>query len=39
MGIPKRAAWHRFPLGHPKTRTVIALADLLLRCNWAKRIR
>ena len=24
--------------GSGKTRTVIALADLLLRCNWAKRI-
>ncbi|EQD71374.1 Restriction endonuclease, type I, R subunit/Type III, Res subunit [mine drainage metagenome] len=24
--------------GAGKTRTVIALADLLMRCNWAKRI-
>jgi len=24
--------------GAGKTRTVIALADLLMRCNWAKRV-
>ena len=24
--------------GSGKTRTVIALADVLMRCNWAKRI-
>ena len=24
--------------GSGKTRTVIALADLLMRCNWAKRV-
>ena len=25
--------------GSGKTRTIIALSDLLIRCNWAKRLR